>query len=250
MRVGNLPSSSVPEDIQVFTQELHGEGNLHILEIHIDGRVLERVSGRSLRDHQLPILEGHLLDVLRHQFHRVSNVDLLLDGLETESCGIVLLIGVILHDDPHGPHPSNLRTTRVRDKLGIHDHFLVGNEVERESMFPLDGVAEETSSREDDAEMRIISASCDLVILDGDGDGGGVICNLASVAASGEKDLEGLNAFKDPIVNELHWNVFQDCVTVKGQGANVTHKVGTQTWEGKGCGLVRGRSGRSYVANQ
>ncbi len=157
MRFCGLLPSAVPVEIQVLIHECNAEAQFKVLKVNVHLGVFEAFHWRSLRDGQLSITEGHLLNVPGLQLNLAIYVDLPLKGNYSYGNGIRLIIAIFFYSDPHVTEPGDFLSARVPHKLGIHVDFPVTNEVEYKTVLSLHRVAEHVSIRHSNAEMWVIT---------------------------------------------------------------------------------------------
>ena len=141
----------------MLSHELDTEAQLNVSEIDTDKRLLVPLNWRSLGDCEFPVFNGDLLDVPSLQHHLVVDVDLVLDGLETEPGHVGFLVSVVVDDDPHGPQPGHLLSVCVGNKHGVHVELLVADEVEGKPVLSLDCVAEGPPRGQRHCKVRVIT---------------------------------------------------------------------------------------------
>ena len=141
----------------MLVHELDGEAELDVLKIHVHRRILEAFCWRGLRDDELAIGEGQLLDIPSLQRNLVPDVDRLVLGFEPQSCAIGPPVAALAYDDPDRSQPRDFLSARIRHKHGVHVDHLVANQIEGEAVFSLHRVTEQLSAGQCNAEMRIVS---------------------------------------------------------------------------------------------
>ena len=147
----------MPVKIEMLGHELDAEAQLNVSEIDTDKRLLVPLNWRSLGDCEFPVFNGNLLDVPSLHHHLVVDVDLVLDGLETEPGHVGFLVSVVVDDNPHGPQPGHLLSECVGNKHGVHVELLVADEVEGKPVLSLDCVAEGPPRGQRHCKVRVIT---------------------------------------------------------------------------------------------
>ena len=102
-------------------------------------------------------MEGDLLNVFGLKRHSISDMDFMRPGIKLEFGHVGTLIVRILNCKANRAQPGDFLSARIGQEHGIHVEFVVTDEVEGKSMFSLHSVAEEVSTWQHDAEVRVIT---------------------------------------------------------------------------------------------
>ena len=124
-------------------------------------RVSWSVIGWNIKHGQLATVEGQLLDGLGFKLDSLSNPDKLVSSCELE-CGN--LLAIVVDSNPNGTQPGVVIVSVIGNKEGIHLELVVTDEVESGVRLTLEGVAEQSSSRQPDGKVRV-RANASLFII-------------------------------------------------------------------------------------
>ena len=86
----------------MFGHELDAETQINVLEVDTYKWLLVALGRGCFGDSHFSIREGDFLDVSCFEDHLLIDVDLVLNGLESEPGHVRVLIAVVIDDDSHG----------------------------------------------------------------------------------------------------------------------------------------------------
>ncbi len=141
--------------------ELDGELQSRLDKLDMNSRISWCVIGRNFEHGQLGLLEGQLLDGLGFNLHPLSDPDQLTSSCELE-CGHLLV--VVVDSDSNGAQPDVVMIGVIGDKESIHLKLVIADKIENGVSLTLEGVAEQSSSRQPDGKVWI-RANASLFII-------------------------------------------------------------------------------------
>ena len=122
---------------------------LRIDKLHTDTRVELSVVGWNFENSQLALVEGQLLNSPCIELDSLSDPHKSISSCELECCPISQ------DGDSNGAQPSAVVISVVGDKESIHLELFVAEEVEDGTVHTLEGVAEQTTSRQPDGKVWV-----------------------------------------------------------------------------------------------
>ena len=154
--------SIVPVEIKmVILCKSDNKINPRVNKGHMNVRVSGTVPKRKFQKRQLPSTENQFLDGSCIKLDSLSDPDKLISSCELE-CGH--LLAVLADSDSNGAQPGVVIVGVVRNKESIHLKLVIADQVEGGVALTLEGVAEQSSSRQPDGKMWVrANASLSLI---------------------------------------------------------------------------------------
>ena len=155
-------SSVVPVEIKtVILCKSDNKINPRVSKGHKNARISRTVLERKFQKRQLPTAKNQFLDGPCIKLNPLSDPNLSISSCELE-CGH--LLAVMADSDSNGAQPGVVIVCVIGNKESIHLELVVADKVENGVGLALEGVAEQSSSRQPDGKVWVrANASLSLI---------------------------------------------------------------------------------------